>query len=170
MTCELRHIKTLSVSALSLSVRVVQIVLLTSVSPNHSDLPVPIRPGSSPPPPLSAESARPQLSPAIKTTRLSPRDQVMISPIIVIFLTSNDCVTRHKNTVSCSHACNIGSLFSFLAEKGHQPLVLFCLKRFKVGTEPSVRSISREQSLAVRAPRGNLFKSRVIAPRKSSLD
>ena len=67
-------------------------------------------------------------------------------------------------------ACNIGSLFSFLAEKGHQPLVLFCLKRFKVGTEPSVLSISREHSLAVLAPRGNLFKSRVIAPRKSSLD
>ena len=62
------------------------------------------------------------------------------------------------------------SLLSFLAEKGHQPLVLFCLNRLMVGTEPSVLSMSREQRPALLAPRGNLVRSRVIAPRKSSLE
>ena len=64
----------------------------------------------------------------------------------------------------------MGSLFSFLAEKGHQPLVRFCLNRLMVGTEPSVLNMSREQRPALRAPRGNLVRSSVIAPRKSSLE
>ena len=67
-------------------------------------------------------------------------------------------------------ACSMISLSSFLAEKGHQPLVRFCLNRLMVGTEPSVLSMSSEQRPALRAPRGNLVRSSVIAPRKSSLE
>ena len=60
------------------------------------------------------------------------------------------------------------SSFSSLAYKGHQPFVLFCLNRFIVGTEPSVLSMPKLHCLAVLAPRGNLFRSKVIEPRKSS--
>ena len=60
------------------------------------------------------------------------------------------------------------SSFSSLAYIGHQPLVLFCLNRFMVGTEPSVFSMPRLHCLAVFAPRGNLFRSKVMDPRKSS--
>ena len=70
----------------------------------------------------------------------------------------------------------------------HKTFVRFCLKRFIVGTVPSVLvtstflthnyweekktdlSMSRLHSLEVRAPRGNFVKSIVIEPRKSSLD
>ena len=62
----------------------------------------------------------------------------------------------------------MSSSFSSLAYIGHQPLVLFCLNRFMVGTEPSVFSMPRLHCFAVFAPRGNLFRSRVMDPRKSS--
>merc|ERR1711881_702043 len=65
---------------------------------------------------------------------------------------------------------SISSSFSSFAYIGHQPLVRFCLKRFIVGTEPSVLSMSRLHCFAVFAPRGNLHRSRVIEPRKSSLE
>ena len=59
---------------------------------------------------------------------------------------------------------------SCLIYKGHHPLVLFCLKRLTIGTLPSVFNISRVHCLTVLAPRGNRFKSRVMAPKKSSLE
>merc|ERR1719384_2158592 len=66
--------------------------------------------------------------------------------------------------------CSISSSFSSWAYIGHQPLVLFCLNRFMVGTDPSVFNIPRLHCLAVLAPRGNLLRSSMMEPRKSSLE
>ena len=49
-------------------------------------------------------------------------------------------------------------------------MVLFILNKLIVGTLPSVRSMSRVHRAADLAPRGNLFRSKVMAPRKSSLE
>ena len=59
---------------------------------------------------------------------------------------------------------------SVLINKGHQPFVLFCLNKLIIGTLPSVFSMSKVHCLTVLAPLGNRFKSKVIAPRKSSLE
>ena len=53
--------------------------------------------------------------------------------------------------------------FSFLKK-----LLVTCLNRLIMGTEPSVLSMSSVHCFAVLAPRGNRFRSSVIDPRKSS--
>lgn len=55
---------------------------------------------------------------------------------------------------------------SFLATKGHQPLILFCLKMDTMGISASLVTISRVHCLAVLAPRGKRFRSSSIAPEK----
>lgn len=56
---------------------------------------------------------------------------------------------------------------SFLATKGHQPLILFCLKMETMGISPSFVTISMVHCLGVLAPRGKRFKSSSIAPMKT---
>ncbi len=61
-------------------------------------------------------------------------------------------------TVSSSSSC------SDFAKNGHQPLVLFNLKMLICGTVPSVLRRSGVHFLAVLAPRGKWFRSRVTPP------
>ena len=99
----------------------------------------------------------------------------------------------------CENSNNLGIRFASFVRiqvilenvlQARGTFVRFCLKRFIVGTVPSVLvsfnvynisiynakrkrldlSMSRLHNLEVRAPRGNLVKSIVIEPRKSSLD
>ena len=101
----------------------------------------------------------------------------------------------------CENSNNLGICFASLVRiqmilenvlQARGTFVRFCLKRFIVGTVPSVLvsftfttfpfkcktarskrldlSMSRLHNLEVRAPRGNFVKSIVIEPRKSSLD
>lgn len=53
---------------------------------------------------------------------------------------------------------------SFLATKGHQPLILFCLKMETMGISASLVTISMVHCLAVLAPRGKRLRSSSIAP------
>ena len=59
---------------------------------------------------------------------------------------------------------------SVLMYIGHQPLVLFCLNKLIMGTVPSVFNMSNVHCFTVFAPLGNRFKSKVMAPKKSSLE
>ena len=59
---------------------------------------------------------------------------------------------------------------SVLMYIGHHPLVRFCLNKLIIGTDPSVLSMSKVHCFTVLAPLGNRFKSKVMAPRKSSFE
>lgn len=75
-------------------------------------------------------------------------------------------LTRHSGfhpTVSSN------SSSSFLATKGHQPLIRFCLKMETMGISASLVTISMVHCLAVLAPRGNRFRSNSIAPFKKKI-
>lgn len=84
---------------------------------------------------------------------------------VTYILSSNSLALNVHRTVSSK-----SSLLSAFTANGHQPLTLFCLKRFIWGTVPSVFSMSRLHCLADLAPLGNRVKSRVSEPTRQIYD
>lgn len=71
-----------------------------------------------------------------------------------------------RNHPDSLHTVSSNSSSSFLATKGHQPLILFCLKMETMGISASLVTIPMVHCLAVFAPRGKWFRSSSIAPLK----
>ncbi|KAJ8942184.1 hypothetical protein NQ318_009203 [Aromia moschata] len=71
-------------------------------------------------------------------------------------------IVRALQAMKCTSTFPVSSIssLSFLTKNGHQPLTLFCLNTFTIGTEPSVFSMSNVQSFEDLAPLGNRLRSK----------